>query len=159
MRYRLTMLALIATAFASPALAQDGSDAVASRTPAKAQQFLAAIPPMLVGAKYLAVVSAVSSTDACKTVFTVQKAKLVVGTQWAAEDGAPVEQITLDWSDVEAEKTTDESGYVSFTLTTSRSAYTKAWNLYYAAPATRDRMYAAAQYLHGACDKTKELGF
>lgn len=157
--FRISAFALFVAALSTPALAQDGSETAANRTPVRAQQFLAAMPPTMVAAKdQLSMVKSAESTDVCKTVFAVQQAKTVGGTQFVIDDTKREEQIVLDWSDVET-VSVGGTTFALINLITSHSAFSKQWTLYFASPDTRDRSYAAAQYLRTACDKTKELGF
>jgi hypothetical protein len=72
---------------------------------------------------------------------------------------AKPETISIEWSKVEEVLASDNSlGTTIFLRSPAGSAQSATW-LTYNAKLTGDRIFAAAQYLKDACDRSKELGF
>jgi membrane-associated protease RseP (regulator of RpoE activity) len=67
--------------------------------------------------------------------------------------------MTLDWSMVEEVKTSDYGASHWVSMMTPKDTKRPVWHYHYTVTQTRDRVFAAAQYLKEACDRSKELGF
>jgi membrane-associated protease RseP (regulator of RpoE activity) len=71
----------------------------------------------------------------------------------------PAGSVVIDWSKVQQVTTSQSPGIFFVSLTTPGDAKSPVKWISFSVAATRDRVFAAAQYLQEACDKTKELGF
>jgi membrane-associated protease RseP (regulator of RpoE activity) len=71
----------------------------------------------------------------------------------------PAGSVVIDWSKVQQVTTSQVPGIFFVSLTTPGDAKSPVKWISFSVAATRDRVFAAAQYLQEACDKTKELGF
>lgn len=154
-----TVSALLA--LATPALAQDGSEAVANRTPASAQKFLSTLLPyQFNGDGKPFVTTAITSTDACKTELIGDEIAFNAGKgDFLPTPGKEGQHLVIDWSTVEKIAEVGGTPDAVIALSTPNSSHPQGWILAYKLSETRDRVIAAARYLKDACDKTKELGF
>lgn len=151
-------LALMLAAIATPAMAQDGSEAALSRTPVNAQLFLQKFPPNWISMnKSTAWIQTMTSTDACITEFSGPLMLRADDGSFGPNPNSPVQHYRIDWSQVEAIAGSDV--LVNFSLRTPKSEISTGFVLMYSVPETRDRALAAAQYLKTACDKGGQLGF
>lgn len=154
----LPSLLLAILALAAPALAQDGSEAVASRSPASAQKFLTmhARAVILFGDQAYEVTE-IGSTDACRTDIAIRRRlQTFVGqTLTTTYPDDPRKRVTLDWSKVSKVATFDRPQSYSVVTTTPDEVVP----LYYNTAEERERVAAAMRYLQSACDKSAETGF
>jgi hypothetical protein len=154
-----TALAALAALAATPASAQDGSEAAMNRTPANAQKFLAALPPagFFSEGKWHALSAGLISFNGCKTDFQGFEADLVQKN--VTPKSQIIEHASVDWSKAQEVTLEPFEGMQMITIFLQDVTQLKQFNMIYATQTSAQRVLAAAQYLQSACDKTRDLGF